>query len=455
MPQRRPASRQVLQDRARQSGPAAPAAPDRAPELNDPPRLAGCARPWSRRATRRRRTGRRSASRLPTSSTRSTSRHPQPAGGAADRPRACLADIEHVIRTCGAHLLRFVPKNGFIPTYAAFNLLGDPDMRGREFLMALTGLDARGYKNSTLLFNLARIFIARSPARALINPPWTGHRRADVAADADPPSLGLLRRVLHRSAFELRRNRPRLIGETAASRRAISDMVDFCLRLAARKCRRVTARPSASSPRWRRCRIRASRGFSRRSSRISASASTCRTATPPRARSRPPRKPAPPIRSSISRCWTSMLDFRCVQGANEPRVTVALNDHIDYDGGIVTWIDNLSGDRPLWQRPRSDAQSRRPRSQLSQSLRAGRSSRRRSGWIPCIASSASRGGWSQAARSPIRARTSTICRNFTPPISAAAMPHSPRCRRLRSRRSIPTARSPSSGRGCWPMCRTN
>ena len=41
-------------------------------------------------------------------------------------------------------------------------------------LMALTGLNSRGYKNSTLLFNLARIFIAHSPARALINPPWTG-----------------------------------------------------------------------------------------------------------------------------------------------------------------------------------------------------------------------------------------------------------------------------------------
>ena len=37
-----------------------------------------------------------------------------------------------------------------------------------------TGLNARGYKNSTLLFNLARVFIARSPTRAVINPAWTG-----------------------------------------------------------------------------------------------------------------------------------------------------------------------------------------------------------------------------------------------------------------------------------------
>ena len=31
--------------------------------------------------------------------------------------------------------------------------------------MALTGLNARGYKNSTLMFNLARVFIARSARR--------------------------------------------------------------------------------------------------------------------------------------------------------------------------------------------------------------------------------------------------------------------------------------------------
>src|SRR5437899_304353 len=53
-------------------------------------------------------------------------------------------------------------------------LLGYRDMGGRELLMALTGLNSRGYKNSTLLFNLARVFIARSPARDLINPPWSG-----------------------------------------------------------------------------------------------------------------------------------------------------------------------------------------------------------------------------------------------------------------------------------------
>jgi hypothetical protein len=34
-------------------------------------------------------------------------------------------------------------------------------------------------------------------------------------------------------------------------------------------------------------------------------------------------------------------------GVNEPRVTVPLNDNIDYEGGVVTWIDNLAGERPF------------------------------------------------------------------------------------------------------------
>src|SRR5215212_2530497 len=101
-------------------------------------------------------------------------RHPRPKPAAWPQRQPKLAEIEPVIRACGAHLLRSFRRNGFIPAYAAFNLIGDPDLRGRELLMALTGLNSRGYKNSTLLFNLARVFIARSPARALVNPPWKG-----------------------------------------------------------------------------------------------------------------------------------------------------------------------------------------------------------------------------------------------------------------------------------------
>jgi hypothetical protein len=45
---------------------------------------------------------------------------------------------------------------------------------GRELERASIGLNARGYKNSALLFNLVRVFIARSPVAQLINPPWRG-----------------------------------------------------------------------------------------------------------------------------------------------------------------------------------------------------------------------------------------------------------------------------------------
>src|SRR5215207_1800198 len=144
------------------------------------------------------------------------------------RPPA-LAEIDRVIRRCGAHLLGSFAKNGFIPTYAAFNLIGDPDMGGREMLMALTGLNSRGYKNSTLLFSLARIFIAHSPARALINPAWTG-----IAEPMWEPM-----QIRHRSAYYDAFFTEALLSfaetglaspdEATASRRAIADMVDFCL----------------------------------------------------------------------------------------------------------------------------------------------------------------------------------------------------------------------------------
>ena len=45
-----------------------------------------------------------------------------------------------------------------------------------------------------------------------------------------------------------------------------------------------------------------------------------------------------------------LLDFyagyQVHAGVNAPRVTVPLNDNIDYEGGVATWIDNLKGERP-------------------------------------------------------------------------------------------------------------
>ena len=80
------------------------------------------------------------------------------------------------------------------------------------------------------------------------------------------------------------------------------------------------------------------------------------------------------------------------------------------------------------QRPRSDAQSRHPRSQLPQSRRWKMLETPAAAGDGAAASSASRSGWRQAARSPIRARISIICRSFIAPISAAATRPSSRCR---------------------------
>ena len=107
----------------------------------------------------------------------------------------------------------------------------------------------------------------------------------------------------------------------------------------------MTARPFASSPRWRRCRIRAFRGSLRRSSRISALAFTCRIATPRPARFRPRRRPG---RGSDPA--QPLLDFyagcRSAAAPTSRASRCALNDNIDYEGGVVTWIDNLAGERP-------------------------------------------------------------------------------------------------------------
>src|SRR5579871_3320255 len=273
--------------------------------------------------------------------------HPRPkplaqSDGAPPKP----AEIERVIRACGAHLLRSFSKNGFIPAYAAFNLIGDPDMRSREFLMALTGLDARGYKNSTLLFNLARIFIARSPARALINPPWKG-----IAEPMWQPM-----QIRHRSAYYDAFYIEALLGyvesglasaeDSASARRAIKAMADFCLgpsreRVMGRDGRSfdvVTAIAPAPHPQFSRffAGIKEKLGFGLYVPDCDTTACSFSAAT--QAGSSDPMldQPLPDFYAG----------YQVKAGANAPKVTVAINDHIDYDGAIVTWIDNINGDRP-------------------------------------------------------------------------------------------------------------
>ena len=273
-------------------------------------------------------------------------RHPTPPVAVAPAQPPTMTEIEGAIRSCGAHLLGSFAKNGFIPTYAAFNLLGDPDMGGREMLMALTGLNARGYKNSTLLFNLARIFIAHSPARALINPPWRG-----IAEPMWEPM-----QIRHRSAYYDAFFTEALLsyGETGlasadqarASRGAVTEMVDFCLKTSAEEVPShdgstvnvITALAPLPHPRFSKffAQIKQDLGFGIYVPDCDTTACSFSAAT--QAGSDNPILDQP------------LLDFyrgyQVRAGANEPVVTVPLNDNIDYDGGVVTWIDNLKGERP-------------------------------------------------------------------------------------------------------------
>jgi hypothetical protein len=93
-------------------------------------------------------------------------RHPKPGPAPATGRATGLAEIEPVIRECGAHLLRSFGRCGFIPTYAAFNLIGDADIRGRELLAALTGLNSRG---SAAIVAICVWTIVRRPV-----PGWLG-----------------------------------------------------------------------------------------------------------------------------------------------------------------------------------------------------------------------------------------------------------------------------------------
>ncbi|WOH66652.1 hypothetical protein [Bradyrhizobium sp. BWA-3-5] len=273
-------------------------------------------------------------------------RHPAPGPVTTPGRTPGKSEIDRVIRRCAKHLLQSFAKNGFIPTYAAFNLIGDPDMGGREMLMALTGLNSRGYKNSTLLFSLARIFIAHSPARALINPAWRG-----IAEPMWEPV-----QIRHRSAYYDAFFTEALLSyletglaagdEASASRRAISEMVDFCLKTSVEEVpahdgstvRVITALAPGPHPRFSRffAQIKQDLGFGIYVPDCDTTACSISAATQAGA--------TDPILDQ------PLLDFyrgyQVREGANEPRVTVPLNDNIEYEGGVVTWIDNLAGDRP-------------------------------------------------------------------------------------------------------------
>ncbi len=273
-------------------------------------------------------------------------RHPVPPRGAPVAAMPAISAIDRVIRACGADLLDSFARNGFIPTYAAFNLIGDPDLKGRELLMALNGLNSRGYKNSTLLFNLARVFIARSPAAAVINPPWRG-----IAEPMWEPV-----QIRHRSAYYDAFFTEALLSfvetglasadQARAARGAIAAMVEFCLKTSREEVRGadgksynvVTALAPAPHPRFSRffAQIKQDLGFGVYVPDCDTTACSFSAAT--QAGSDDPILDQPLV--------DFYADYQVRAGDNEPRVTVPINDNIDYEGGIATWIDSMAGERP-------------------------------------------------------------------------------------------------------------
>jgi hypothetical protein len=272
--------------------------------------------------------------------------HPRPKPLATPAQPPQPADIDRIIRSCGEHLLGSFARNGFLPTYAAFNLIGDPDFRGRELIAALTGLNARSYKNSTLMFNLARVFIARSVTGDLLNPPWKG-----IAEEMWEPV-----QIRHRSAYYdaffiealLSLLETGLVSDedTASAKRAIDEMVEFCLKTSSEEVQArdgakynvITALAPAPHPRFSRffSKVKEELGFGIYVPDCDTTA--CSFSAAAQAGSNDPILDQP------------LLDFytsyQVRAGSNEALITVPLNDNVDYEGAIATWIDNLKGERP-------------------------------------------------------------------------------------------------------------
>ena len=257
------------------------------------------------------------------------------------------AQLDRIIGGCARHLLGSFAKNGFVPAYAAFNLIGDPDFRGRDLLIALQGLGVRPYKNSTLLFNLARVFIAGSPAAAVVNPPWHG-----LAERIWSPV-----QIRHRSAYYDAFYAEALMDflgsglttpqDASTARRAVEELVGFCLGESRERVPNlvdgapfdvVTALAPSPHARFRRffANIKADLGFALYVPDCDTTACSFSAATQ--------------FGSPDTILDQPLIDFyagyQIGAGNNREMLTVPINDNIEFDGGIVTWIENLAGDRP-------------------------------------------------------------------------------------------------------------
>jgi hypothetical protein len=265
---------------------------------------------------------------------------------AANRPPPPEAQLERIIRACARHLTGAFRANGFIPAYAAFNLVGDPDFRGRELLTALEGLNARTYRNATLLFNLARAFVlANPPVAALLNPSWRG-----LAERIWQPV-----QIRHRSAYydaffaealmDFLRSGPGSDRDGESAYGAIKHMVRFCVETSRESVRApqhggtitvVTAIAPPPHSRMSRLfwRLKTDLGFGLYVPDCDTTSCALSAATQ--------------FGYDDAILHQPLLDFFATyQAGNGHSPTVTINDNIEFDGGVATWIENAAGEAPF------------------------------------------------------------------------------------------------------------
>jgi hypothetical protein len=275
--------------------------------------------------------------------------HPRPPSAPPPAEPVPLERVDGILRACAAHLLGSFETNGYIPAYAAFNLTGDPDVRGAELLMALDGLNARTYKNATLLFNLARVFFLANPhVAALINPPWRG------LAEPMWEPVQIRHRAAYYDAFFAEALMDYLDcglaspGAAASARGAINAMVGFCLDTSRERVRApddgrdfdvVTALVPPPHCRMSRFywKLKSDLGFGLYVPDCDTTACSLSAAARSGAKHPLLDQPMPDFYAA----------YQLGHQDNQNPATVPLNDNIDFDGGVATWITNLAGEKPF------------------------------------------------------------------------------------------------------------
>ncbi|HSD50013.1 MAG TPA: hypothetical protein VLG48_01300 [Candidatus Methylomirabilis sp.] len=275
--------------------------------------------------------------------------HPMRTHVAAPDRMPTRREVDRIIGACARHLLDTFARRRFIPAYAAFKLVGDPDFRGRDLLTALRGLKARTYKNATLLFNLARVFVLANPhIVALLSPPWRG------LAEPMWDPVQIRHRTAYYDAFFAEALMD-FIGsglatprEAAAARHAIADMVTFCLETSREGVRAprdgqpfdvITALVPPPHSRmskffWQ---VKSDLGFGLYVPDFDTTACSFSAAT--QFGSEDPILEQPLLDLAAA--------YQVGNGSHDHWPTVTINDIIEYDGGVVSWIENSAGDRPF------------------------------------------------------------------------------------------------------------